>query len=717
MRRLSLLLAACAALTAAPALAGEYELVIDEQTVNITGKPAKKITVNGSIPGPTLRFREGEDVVIRVTNRMDESTSVHWHGLMLPPKEDGVPGFNGFSAIKPGASYTYRFPIIQNGTYWYHAHSATQEQSGQYGALIIDPAAGPTVASDRDYTVVLSEFTERDPERIINDLKVDPGFFNYSKRTVPDFFRDAKKFGLRAAFRDRAAWGRMRMDPTDIADVANYTFLTNGKPPSGNETFLFKAGDKVRLRFINASAMSYFDVRIPGLKMTVVAADGRDVEPVPVDEFRMAVAETYDVIVEPDTEQAFTVFAESIDRSGYARATLAPRAGMSAPVPAMRPRALLTMAEMGHNMSQMGGADHAAMGHGSAAAPVAAPAGPAMNHADMAGMDHAAMGHGPAPAQVSAPAQPVDHAKMSAADHAAMGHAPTSDPVVAPAQPVDHADMSAADHAAMGQAPAPVQAAAPAQPMDHANMSAADHAAMGHAASASAGPVVQARATPLPKIDYGMGVEMKMAGMAGMDHGATAEETVGGVPVEGLGVEGAFDGSGRVFGWASGAPYGSRVLSYADLRSRTPQQDVRPAEREIVVRLSGNMERYIWTMNGAKFGEAEPIQLRQGERVKLTFVNETMMAHPMHLHGMFIQLDNGQPAERLPDKTVVSVAPGKTYSSLISADAVGEWAFHCHLLYHMETGMMQKVVVARLGDAPPAAPGAPNPHAGHGGGS
>ena len=614
MRRLSLLLGVLAALIASPGLAGEYALVIEEQVVNITGKPVKKITVNGTIPGPALRFKEGEEVVVRVTNRLKEDTSVHWHGLILPPEQDGVPGFNGFPGIKPGQTYTYRFPIQQSGTYWYHAHSATQEQSGHYGPLIIEPAGAKSVQADREYTVLLSDFTEEDPEEIINNLKVDPGFYNYSKRTVPDFFRDARKFGLKAAWRDRKAWGRMRMDPTDIADVTNYTFLVNGKPAAGNETFLFKPGERVKLRFINAAAMTYFDVRIPGLKMTVVAADGRDVEPVSVDEFRFAVSETYDVIVEPHAEQAFTVFAESIDRSGFARATLAPREGMSAPLPAMRPRALLTMAEMGH--AGMGGA-----------------------------MDHAAMGHGPA-----ATAAPIDHSKMSAADHAAMGHGP-----------------------------------APAG-----------------GAKASGGA--------LPKVDYGMG---KAADMGGVDHGGMAAA---------LAPEGAFDGSGRVFGWASGAPEGSRVLSYADLRARTPQADVRQAEREIVVRLSGNMERYIWTLNGARFEDAEPIGLRYGERVKLTFVNETMMAHPMHLHGMFMQLENGQPADRVPDKSVVSVAPGKTYSVLITADQAGEWAFHCHLLYHMEAGMMQKVVVAKLagttvpGPAPaPVAPAAADPHAGHGG--
>jgi CopA family copper-resistance protein len=482
-------LAALAVLAALPASAGEYALVIEERVVNITGKPAKKITVNGTIPGPALRFKEGEEVVVRVTNRLKESTSVHWHGLILPPEQDGVPGFNGFPGIEPGETFTYRFPIQQSGTYWYHAHSATQEQSGHYGPLIIEPARPPSAPADREHIVLLSEFTREEPERIIGNLKVDPGFYNYSKRTVPDFFRDARKFGFRAALRDRRAWGRMRMDPTDIADVANYTFLVNGKPAAANETLLFRPGERVKLKFINAAAMTYFDVRIPGMKMTIVAADGRDVDPVTVDEFRFAVSETYDVIVEPKAEQAFTVFAESVDRSGYARATLAPREGMTAPIPPMRPRALLTMAEMGHNMEGMdhGAMDHGAMGHGA--------------------MDHSAMGHGPTP-----PAKPVDHSKMSAAEHAAMGHVPAPEPV---GGAVNHSRMSAAEHAAMGHGPTPAA---------------------------------------LPKVDYGMGRAMDMAGM---DHGG------GGMDAAALAPEGEFDGR-------AGCSAGLRARRTARACSATP---------------------------------------------------------------------------------------------------------------------------------------------------
>lgn len=561
MRPLTLfgpLLALAAA--AAPALADEYNLVISDAEIRIAGRTAEGMMVNGQVPGPLLRFREGEDVVIHVRNESDEPTSVHWHGLILPGEMDGVPGFNGFPGIAPGASFTYRFTIRQNGTYWYHSHSGFQEQSGVYGPLIIDPAAPESDPPDRDYVVFLSDFTSEDPARILNNLKVDPGYYNSNHRTLGDFFRDARTFGFGAALRDRLAWGQMRMDPTDIADVANYTFLLNGRAAAENETFLFQPGERVRLRVINGSAMTYFDLRIPGLKLTVVAADGRAVDPVEVDELRVAVAETYDIIVEPEDEAAYTIFAESIDRSGYARATLAPRAGMQGAIPAMRPRAILTMADMG-------------MDHGGGAG-------------DPTQTDHSTM----------------DHRQTNHGAHQAMDH-----------------DMDV-----------------------------------------------------------------------------------------GLGGDGGVDGSGRPYGWGSEFPSDARVLSYADLAAAAPQADTRAPERDIIVRLTGSMERYIWTINGERMEDAEPIVLRYGERARLVFINETMMAHPMHLHGMFVQLENGQPAARLPDKHIVSVAPGQTYAALITADQPGEWAFHCHLLFHMQSGMMRRVVVARTGE-----PVADADHGGH----
>jgi CopA family copper-resistance protein len=553
-------LGALLALALAPAaVAGEYDLVIDDAAVRVGGRTARGMTVNGAVPGPTLHWREGEEVVIRVRNDSEETTSVHWHGLLLPGAMDGVPGMNGFEGIRPGETFTYRFTVRQAGTYWYHSHSGFQEQAGVYGPIVIAPADmhadhAPGRHADRDYVVMLSDFTTEDGARILNNLKVDPGYYNDRRRTLGDFVRDARRDGLGATLAERAMWGGMRMDPTDIADVAGYSFLVNGAPASANETFVFAPGERVRLQLINGSAMTYFDVRIPGLKMTVIAADGRDVEPVTVDELRIAVAETYDVIVAPADAEAYTVFAESIDRSGHARATLAVREGLEAAIPAMRPRALLTMADMG------------------------------MSHAEHAATEDVADAHA--------------------------GHAG-------------------------------------ALPMDHA--------AMGHDAATSA-------ETDAP----------------------------------------ATDASGRTLGWGSEFPPGADVLDYADLRSAVPQDDLREPGREIRVVLGGNMERYIWTLDGKTFPEAEPIRLAYGERAKLTFVNETMMAHPMHLHGMFVQLENGQPTDRLPDKHVVNVPPGQSYSVLIAADEPGEWALHCHLLFHMASGMMNRVVVAHAGESSPS---------------
>lgn len=523
----------------------EYNLVIDRQDVNITGKPMNKITVNGGIPGPTLRFTDGDEAIIHVTNKMDVDTSVHWHGLLLPGEMDGVPGLNGFEGIKPGETFTYRFKIRQDGTYWYHSHSQAQEQDGLYGSIIVSPKGRDVVQVDRDYVVVLSDFHEDEGSTIMSNLKKSSEYYVYVRRTVGDFFRDIKERGLGKAWENAKMWNEMRMLPTDLADISNYTFLVNGKTPDQNWTGLFKKGEKIRLRFINASAMSFFDVRIPGLKMTVVAADGQNVEPVSVDEFRFGIAETYDVIVEPKEDKAYTIAAEPIDRTGFGLATLAPSDGMRGDIPKQRPMSELTMADMSGMMKDM---DHGSMKTGS--------------------MDHGAM------------------------DHSMMGH-----------------DMPMRD-----------------------------------------------------KDDYETGVP----------------------------------GSG----WANAhKPKGDKALSYKDLRYYGIQPDQRKPEREIVVTLGGNMERYIWTLNGQKYADAKPINLEYGERVRLKFVNETMMAHPMHLHGMFVQLENGQPMSKLPNKHTVIVAPGDTYSVLLTADEAGEWAFHCHLLYHMMSGMMNKVVVAKLDDS------------------
>lgn len=549
------------AVLASSAHAETYHLDIAREAVNITGTPVSKITINSGIPGPTLRFTEGEEAVITVTNHMDVDTSIHWHGILIPGAMDGVPGFNGFPGIKPGETFTYRFPIRQTGTYWYHAHSLAQEQEGHYGSLVFAPRGKDPIQADREYVVLLADFTEENADVVLPNLKLDSGYYNFHKRTIGDFFDDVKKMGFKAAWQDRKEWGKMRMSPTDLADVSGYTFLTNGKTPEQNWTGLFKPGERVRLRFINASAMTFYDVRIPGLKMTVVQADGQNVEPVKVDEFRFGIAETYDVIVEPKEDKAYTIAAESIDRTGFAIGTLAPRDGMRGEIPEPRPRTLLTMADMG--MAHGGQSGHSMP----------------MNH-DMSQMDHSKM------------------------DHSAMGH--------------DMSDM----------------------PMD----------------------------------------DMKS-------------------------------------GWAeAGTPPGHKALDYKDLRYLGTQPKTEAPEREILVNLGGSMERFIWTINGKKFEHSGPISLKYGERVRLKFVNETMMPHPMHLHGMFVQLENGQPADKLPNKHTVIVPPGGSLSVLLTADEAGEWAFHCHLLYHMLGGMMTKVVVAKLDAtdipdrAPPAATKAEGGH-------
>lgn len=538
----SLLTGLALLLAAGTARAAEFALELREETVSIDDRTTKALTIDGKLPGTLLRFREGDDVVIHVTNRMKEMSALHWHGLLVPPGMDGVPGLGGFKGIAPGETFTYRFKARQSGTYWYHAHSGTQEQAGLYAPLIIDPKDAEPVQAQRDYVILLSDFTTQSGSEILRNLKGNHEYYNRGRRTAGDFFADMREHGVGPTLKDRADWADMRMDPTDLADVSGYTFLVNGKSPRANWTGLFKPGERVRLRVINGSAMSFMDVRIPGLKMIVVQADGQNVEPVVVDEFRIAPAETYDVIVTPREDKAYTIFAEPIDRSGYAAATLAPREGLRGEIPERRPRTILTMEDMG--MAHGGHGDHA--GHGAG------------------GQDTGA--------------------------HA--GH-----------------DMHA-----------------------------------GHAAS--------------PKTP------------------------------------------GKPSGWADAAtPPGARALKYADLRSLEPQPDTRGPEREIVVRLGGSMSRYIWTLNGKNAADAEPIALGWNERVKLTFVNESMMAHPMHLHGMFVQLVNGQPADRLPNKHTVIVEPGKSYSVMLTANEPGEWAFHCHLLYHMASGMMTKVTVGPLSDA------------------
>ncbi|MBP2811226.1 copper resistance system multicopper oxidase [Acinetobacter baumannii] len=584
----------------------EYHLNINEQQVNVTGKPLKRITVNGKFTAPLLEFEEGDEAVIHVHNQLkNQDTSLHWHGLLLPGLMDGVPGFNNFKGIAPNGDFVYRFKVKQNGTYWYHAHSKGQEQDGLYGPLVIYPKGKIPVAAhektDRDYVVMLSDFHDSSSDSIMKNLKKSAEYYQNRRETVSDVLKQVKTQGLKATWQDRSMWNQMRMLKTDMSDVTGYTFLVNGKTPQQNWTGNFKAGDKVRLRFINASAMSFFDVRIPNLKMTVVSADGQPVKPVAIDEFRIGTAETYDVIVEPK-QPNYQIEAESIDRSGFAIGTLHnenTQAVGPVQMPTPRPRALLTMDDMG--MSHGGGSNEHA-GH-------------QMN------MQH------------DMSAMPEMKKETTQANH-------------------DHTMMQM-DH-------------------DMKNMSSGEH-------------------------DHSM-MHMKhdMQGMSASEHGHAMMNMNHEMPAQS---ENKPKKDEPVYGWANAStPAGMKALQYSDLQSLTPQPVTRAPERELVIRLGGNMERYIWTINGKKFSDTTPLQVKYGERIRLKFVNDSMMAHPMHLHGMFMQLENGQQAENLPNKHTIIVPPGKTVTALLTADALGEWAIHCHLLYHMSAGMMNKLIVAQVND-------------------
>ncbi len=587
-------------------LAGNvFDLTVDRFPVTIGGRRGRAIGVNGSLPAPLLRWKEGEEVTLHVANRLDVDTSIHWHGLLLPFHMDGVPGV-AFPGIRAGETFTYRFPVKQSGTYWYHSHSGLQEQLGHYGPIVIDPAHHDPVHADREYVLVLSDWSFTDPHRIFSKLKKNGHGMNFQRRTVGDFFEDAGEDGFGAALSDRAMWGNMRMSPRDIADVTGetYEFLINGHTSADNWNGVFAPDERVRLRIINASAMTIFNVRIPGLPMSVVANDGLNVQPVETDEFQIGVAETYDVVIEPRGEGPYAFVAESIDRSGQAVATFGAEAGMRAAPPQMRMIPTLTMKDMGHG--------------------------------DMAGegMDHGAM------------------------DHAAMGHGSVDEPAM--------------DHSAMG------------------------HGGMNH--DAMAAPV---------EISTGPGVDM------------VAMSPVSRLDEPGLGLE----------------DVGHRTLRYSQLRSLTPIPDKRDPGREMTIHLTGNMERYMWSFDGVKFTEVKSAFIfHEGERLRVHLVNHTMMSHPIHLHGMFFELNNDGGDHR-PRKHTVIVKPGEKLSFDVTADAVGDWAFHCHLLYHMHAGMMQVVSVLpgaagdhehmQHGDMDhsahtPAAPApepspAPDPHADHSG--
>jgi len=600
-------------------LAGNhFDLVIDETLVNFTGRSAVATAINGSIPGPLLKWREGDTVTISVANRLKVPTSIHWHGVRSPADMDGVPGLS-FPGIAAGETFTYTIPVRQSGTYWYHSHSRFQEQTGHYAPLVIEPRAEDQIEYDRDYVIMLSDWTDENPETVFSNLKQQSGYYNYHERTVGTFFSDVKQHGLGASVSDRLRWGAMNMNPTDILDVsgATYTYLLNGTPPAANWTAIFSPRERVRLRFINGSSMTIFDVRIPGLPMTVVQTDGNEVEPITVDEFRITVAETYDVIVQPQDASAFTIFAQSEDRTGYARATLAPRAGMSASIPPMDPRPTHTMVDMG-----MGNL-------------------PGMNMGGMPGMK---IGTASSTASPTAAQHGMSGMKMKGMQGMDMGD----------------------DRSGMDRGKMPGMKAAPKSP-----------AARGPFSMPFPQPGPQTNGMPTPTI-AGKPTPPKPVGL----HVGPQVDNLAEAPTERLSDPGAgLNGNGR------------RVLTYADLRARYRGVDPRPPEREIEIHLTGNMERFIWGFNGVKFSSAEPIELKLGERVRFILVNDTMMEHPIHLHGLWSELENGN-GELRPYKHTINVKGGERLSYLVSADTPGRWAYHCHLLYHMEAGMFRAVVVS-----------------------
>lgn len=577
----------------APILRGnEFDLVVDELPVNFTGKPGVATTINGSLPAPTLRWREGDTVTIRVHNKLREHTSIHWHGIILPYQMDGVPGIS-FAGIPPGATFTYRFKVQQSGTYWYHSHSGMQELTGMYGAIIIDPAGPETIRADRDHVMLLSDWTDEDPMRVFAKLKAQGDYYNYNQPTVIDFFRDAARDGVGSAFEKRKMWNEMRMNPTDLADLSSQTltYLTNGITPAGNWTALFRPGERVRLRMINGAGNTFYDVRIPGLKLKVVQVDGLDVEPVTVDEFRFGPGETIDVIVEP-REEAYTIFAQSMERTGFALATLAVREGLKAPVPKLDPVEWLTMRDM------MGSMEHGATNGGS-----------------MAGMDHGGM------------------AGMNMMDHSTMSD-------MEPGNMTGMTGMSG---------------------MDHSAMAGMDDSAM----KGMTGLAVPSTTARHARTEYGASTDMRVdMARSNLDD-------------PGIGLR----NNGR------------RVLTLADLHTPSGPMDSRGPDREVELHLTGNMERYSWSFDGVEFGKSTPVHFRHKERLRVILHNDTMMTHPMHLHGMWSELESPDGKFQVRRHTF-PVQPAQRISFLVTADALGRWAWHCHLMFHMDGGMFREVVVS-----------------------
>jgi CopA family copper-resistance protein len=604
-----------------PTVSGnDIALKIARQTMVIDGRKMRAIGVNGTVPAPLIRLREGQSVRLHVTNDLDEDSSIHWHGLLVPPQFDGVPGVS-FPGIRPKSTFVYEFPVIQNGTYWYHSHSGLQEQLGHYGPIVIDPAGVDPVQYDREHVIVLADHSEISPEAIFRRMKVDPGHFNFQRQTLAGLLSKRDQ-----TLKDRLDWGKMRMDPTDISDATGpaYTYLINGYGPRDNWTALFTPGERVRLRFINASAMTTFNVRIPGLPLTVVQADGQNVRPVKVDEFQIGVAETYDVIVTPPDDRAYTLVGESIDRSGMARATLAPRAGMTAEVPPLRARPLATMKDMGMDMSSM----------------------PGMEGMDMSGGGMSPM-RGVDPTAEKNPSAKLATAGASAM---AMGAAPTGSAMTG----MDHAAMAGMDHSSMAAG--------------SGAMAGMDHGAM---PGMEMGPMNMRDFSKAPQVKKSPGVQ-----------------TISPMPMDRTGEPG--QGLENV---------GHKVLVYKDLMALERNPDVRAPDRSLDIHLTGNMERFMWSFDGEKMSDVhEPIPFIEGERVRINLINDSMMGHPIHIHGHFFELVTGH-GDHAPRKHTVIVQPGGKVTWDFTADVVGDWAFHCHLLYHMHAGMMRVVSIRPKGEA------------------
>lgn len=550
---------------------GGVDLFLEWKDLLIGGQPGRTISINGSIPGPVIRMKEGKEAVIRVHNRLNESSSIHWHGILLPFTMDGVPGIS-YPGIRSGETFTYRFELRQNGTYWYHSHTGLQEQLGHYGQLIVEPADEDPVKSDTDYSIVLSDWTFEEPHKVFWKLKVMEGYYNFQRPTLANIYDQMEATGKSFAevISMRLAWDRMRMDPTDIADVtgATYTYLLNGKSAAENPTFIARKGERIRLRFVNASTMTFYDIRIPGLPITMVQADGQNIKPVETEEFRIGVAETYDVLVTPKEDKAYTLFAETMDRSGFVRGTIAPKLGMSASIPERRRRPMLTMADMGmmHHVKKMNGGGH------------------------------------------SSTAKREDHSTNTSMqmDHAGKSHESKELPTSNLLSQIKHGpDMHGPGSITMGE-------------------------------------------LAYRRLDY---------------------------PGAGLGDD----------GW--------RVLSYGQLRALKRPPGRRAPTRQFDLHLTGNMHKYIWGFDGKKWSESDMIRFRYGERLRINMINDTMMSHPIHLHGMWMDLYAGGDLEDNPRKHTVIVQPSELITVDISADAPGQWAFHCHLLYHMEAGMFRTVAV------------------------